>query len=48
MSNIVYNIVAKEYFDGIWEYLWYVEAMMLIFIAYVILRHFIKSERVLG
>ena len=46
LSNIIYNIVAKEYFDGIWGYLWYIEAMMLVFIAYLVLRRVIKSEKV--
>ena len=46
LSNIIYNIVAKEYFDGIWGYLWYIEAMMLVFIAYLVLRKVIKSDRV--
>lgn len=46
LSNIIYNIVAKEYFDGIWGYLWYIEAMMLVFVAYLILRKIIKSEKV--
>lgn len=45
LSNIIYNIVAKEYFDGIWGYLWYVEAMMLVFIAYLIFNRFINGER---
>ncbi len=46
LSNIIYNIVAKEYFDGIWGYLWYVEAMMLVFIAYLVLKRIINSEKV--
>ena len=46
LSNIIYNVVAKEYFDGIWGYLWYIEAMMLVFIAYLVLRRVIKSEKV--
>jgi len=45
LSNIIYNIVAKEYFDGIWGYLWYVEAMMLVFIAYLIFNRFINGEK---
>ena len=46
LSNIIYNIVAKEYFDGIWGYLWYIEALMLVFSAYLVLRRVIKSEKV--
>lgn len=45
LSNIIYNIVTKDYFDGIWGYLWYIEAMMLTFVAYLILRKIIKSEK---
>ena len=45
LSNIIYNIITKDYFDGIWGYLWYIEAMMLVFIAYLILRRIIKSDR---
>lgn len=45
LSNIVYNIVTKEYFSGIWGYLWYVEAMMIVFVAYLILKRIIKNEK---
>ena len=45
LSNIIYNIVTKDYFDGIWGYLWYVEAMMLVFIAYLLLKKLFKSDR---
>lgn len=45
VTNIIYNIIAKEYFDSVWGYLWYVEAMMLILIAYLILRRLIKSDK---
>ncbi len=46
LSNIIYNIVAKVYFDSIWGYLWYIEAMMLVFIAYLVFRKVIKNEKV--
>ena len=45
ISNLAYNIVTKEYFDGLWGYLWYVHAMLLASIGYFILRKLIKSDR---
>ncbi len=45
ICNIAYNIVTKEYFDDIFGYLWYVEAMLLTFVAYFILRRLIKSDK---
>ena len=44
LSNIVYNIVSKDYLSGVWGYLWYVESMMIVFVAYLILRKLIKSD----
>lgn len=45
VTNIIYNIIAKEYFDSIWGYLWYVEAMMIVLIVYLVLRRLIKSDK---
>ena len=45
VSNIAYNIVTKEYFSGIWGYLWYVHAMVVVFFAYVILHILIKKDK---
>lgn len=44
ISNIAYNIAEKDYFSGIWGYLWYVHAMIVTMIAYVVIRKLIKND----
>ena len=45
ISNIICNIAEGEIFSGIWGYLWYVKAMLLTFIAYLVMRRLVKSDK---
>ena len=45
LSNLIYNIVDGDYFSGVWGYLWYVHAMLIMMIVYVVLRRLIKSDK---
>ncbi len=45
-ANLVTNILEKEYFTGLWGYMWYIHAMIITYIAYYVIRHFIKSDKV--
>lgn len=45
VCNLAYNIISKEYFGGLWGYLWYVHAMIVTLIGYVVIRHFIKNDK---
>lgn len=42
--NFVYFLVTWEYSSGIWGYLWYVHAMIITFIGYVIIRSYVKRD----
>ncbi len=44
-SNLAYNLIAKDGTINIWGYLWYVHAMIVAYIAYVILRRLIKNDK---
>ena len=44
-SNLVTNILEKEYFTGLWGYMWYIHAMIITYLVYYVIRHFIKSEK---
>ena len=43
--NIVYSTMSGDQWINIWGYLWYVKAMFLIFIAYYLIRYFIKNRK---
>lgn len=46
VSNIIYNVIAKDYLSSIFGYLWYIESMTLIFVVYLILRRYIKDDKI--
>jgi peptidoglycan/LPS O-acetylase OafA/YrhL len=45
VCNLACNLVSGAYFDGIWGYLWYVHSMLVVFMGYVALRKWIKSDQ---
>ena len=45
VSNLIYNVIVKEYSSGLWSYLWYLHVMLVLFMGYVILRIKVKSDR---
>ena len=45
LSNILYEIISPEPFSGIWGYLWYVHAMIVTMIGYLVIRRLVKSDR---
>ena len=44
ICNLIYNIKSGEV-SGLWGYLWYVHAMLLTFLAYLVLRRLVRSDR---
>ena len=46
ISNVIYNFISGKYFSaGIWGYLWYVHAMLVTFIVYLVIRKCIKQDK---
>lgn len=44
--NLVYLFLTWEYSTGIWGYLWYVHAMLIVFIGYLLIRKWVKRDTV--